>query len=74
MVYMAKFDCFALNSSCPRDAMARVKREGSNDVRHLSQDACERASILDGLCGALRKERDHWMSRVANERDAPKRK
>jgi hypothetical protein len=40
----------------------------------LSEDAAERAGVLDGLGGSLRKEWDHRMSRVADKRDATDRK
>jgi hypothetical protein len=40
----------------------------------LSEDAADRARVLDGLRRSLRKERDHRMSRVANKRDAAERK
>jgi hypothetical protein len=40
----------------------------------LTEDAGERACILDCLRGALRKERDHRVSRVTDEHNAPKRK
>ena len=70
----AKFEGFPLNSTGPRDAITRVHRESSRDILHLSEDAAERARVLDGLGGALRKERDHRVSRVADKRDAPERK
>ena len=40
----------------------------------MSEDAAERACVLDGLGGSLRKEWNHRMSRVADKRDAPERK
>ena len=74
MVDAAKFEGFPLNSSCPRDAITRVHRDSSGDILHLSEDAAERARVLDGLGGSLRKEWDHRMSRVADKRDATERK
>ncbi len=74
MVDTAKFERFPLNSTGSRDTITRVHRESSRDILHLSEDAAERARVLDGLRGSLRKEWDHRMSRVADKRDAPERK
>ena len=40
----------------------------------MSEDVADRARVLDGLGGSLRKEWYHRMSRVADKRDAPERK
>ena len=40
----------------------------------MSEDAAERAGVLDSLGRALCQERDHRVSRVADKRDAPDRK
>ena len=74
MIDAAKFEGFPLNSTYPRHTIMRVHRDSSRDILHLSKDVGERASVLDGLGGSLRKERDHRMSRVADKRDAPERK
>ena len=74
MIDAAKFERFPLNSTGSRDTIARVHRESSRDILHLSEDAAERARVLDGLGGSLRKEWDHRMSRVADKRDAAERK
>ena len=71
MIDAAKFESFPLNSSCPRYAITRVHREGSRNILHLSEDAAERACVLNGLGGSLCKERHHWVSRVADKRHAP---
>ena len=40
---------------------------------HLSEDAAERARVLDGLGRALCKERNHRVGGVADKRDASER-
>ena len=74
MIDAAKFEGFPLNSTCPRHPIARVHRDSGRDIFHLSEDAGERASVLDCLSGSLRKKRDHRVSRVADKRDAAERK
>jgi hypothetical protein len=67
----AKFEGFPLNSGCPRYAITRVHGNGSGNILHLSEDAAERARVLNGLGGALCEEWHHWVSRVADKRHAP---
>ena len=74
MIDAAKFERFPLNATCSRYAMTRVHRESGRDIWRLSEEAAERACVLDGLRGSLREEWDHRMSRVANKRDATERK
>ena len=74
MIDAAKCERFPLNSTGSRDSIARVHRESSRDILHLSDDAAECARVFDGLGGSLRQERKHRMSRVADKRDAPERK
>ena len=73
MIDAALFERFALNSSSPRDAIARINCEGGGDLPHLSDYAAEPSRILDGLSRALCKEWDHRMSRISDERHAPNR-
>ena len=74
MIDAAKFERFPLNSTGSCDTITRVHRESSRDILHLTEDAVERARVLDGLRGSLRKEWDHRMGRVADKRDATERK
>ena len=74
MIDAAKFERFPLNSTGSRDTIARVHRESSRDILHLSEDAAECARVFDGLGGSLRQEREHRMSRVADKGHAPERK
>ncbi len=74
MIDPAEFKGFPLNSSCPYDAIARVRRESGRDILPLSKDAAECGGVLDGLGGSLGKKRHHRVSRVADKRDAPERK
>ena len=73
MIDAAKCERFPLNSTGSRDSIARVHRESSRDILHLSEDAAERARVLDGLGRALCKERNHRVGGVADKRDASER-
>jgi hypothetical protein len=69
----AKFERFPLNATCSRYAMTRVHRESGRDIWRLTEEAAERACVLDGLGRSLSKEWDHRVSRVAGKRDASER-
>ena len=72
MIDAALSERFALNSRGPPDAIARISRKGGRDALNLCDCASQCACIFDGLSRALRKEWSHRMSRVADQRRAPK--
>src|SRR5580658_3255941 len=74
MIDSALPERFALNPARSLHAIARIKRERGGDILYPSDYAPQRSSVLDCLGGALRKEGDHRMSRIADHRGAPERK